>query len=457
MIDTNIEFLNCDLNEVLTLFENGNIINVKHRLKESEGKFVNTLTIDGKVFAYGNFVGKQTDPICHKRLLKRYAKLSLYKALSKFYEKELPWGALTGIRPTKLAYQQIKESGEFEEFFIHTMKVSQQKTNLVKNVLLAQQDIYKIDENNTDFFVFIPFCPSRCKYCSFISADIKSAKKYVDEYVDALIDEINFSKKFVKNLRSIYIGGGTPVALSDSHLERVLSAIDSINTGVEYTVEAGRPDAITKENLQILKNHGVTRICINPQTFNDRTLDILGRNHTSAQIEEKYLMAKDIFDINMDLIAGLEGETFSDFKYSLDKAISLNPDNITVHTLCIKKGSRLAESEKHLSGEIVSNMVEYSHQALEQSGYVPYYLYRQKYMAGNLENVGYTKPGKACVYNVDIMEEISNNVACGANAISKRIFNGGERIERSASPKDVLTYLNKLSTIKKDKEKLFYD
>ena len=230
-----------------------------------------------------------------------------------------------------------------------------------------------------------------------------------------------------------------------------------INTGVEYTVEAGRPDAITKENLKILKDHGVTRICINPQTFNDRTLDILGRNHTSAQIEEKYLMAKDMFDINMDLIAGLEGETFLDFKYSLDKAISLSPENITVHTLCIKKGSRLAESEKHLSGEIVSNMVEYSHQALAQSGYVPYYLYRQKYMAGNLENVGYTKPGKACVYNVDIMEEISNNVACGANAISKRIFNGGERIERSASPKDVLTYLNKLSTIKKDKEKLFFD
>ena len=457
MINTNIEFLSCDLNEVLNLFQSGNDLKIKHQFKENDGKFVNTITINGKVFAYGNFVGAITDPICHKRLLKRYAKLSLYKALSKFFEKELPWGALTGIRPTKLAYQQIKESGEFEEFFTDTMKVSESKTNLIKNVLDSQKDIYKIDEENTDFFAFIPFCPSRCKYCSFISADIKSAQKYVDEYVDALIDEINFSKKFIKNLRSIYIGGGTPVALSNSQLDKVLKSLDSINTGVEYTVEAGRPDAITKENLQILKNHGVTRICINPQTFIDRTLVSLGRNHTASQVEEKYLMAKEMFDINMDLIAGLEGESYEDFKYSLDKAISLNPENITVHTLCIKKGSRLAESEQYLSGEVVSDMVEYAHQNLSKSGYMPYYLYRQKYMAGNLENVGYTKPNKACVYNIDIMEEISNNVACGANAISKRIFNGGERIERSASPKDVLTYLNKLDIIKKDKEKLFLE
>ncbi len=457
MIDTNIEFLTCDLNEVLALFNPDSGVSVKHRLKEADGKFVNTITINGKVFAYGNFVGEQTDPIVNKRLLKRYAKLSLYKALSKFYEKELPWGALTGIRPTKLAYQQLAEHGEFEEFFTDTMKVSQQKTNLIKEILSAQKGIYKIDEDSTDFFAFIPFCPSRCKYCSFISADIKSAQKYVDEYVDALIDEINFSKKFIKNLRSIYIGGGTPVALSDKHLEMVLSAIDGINTGVEYTVEAGRPDAITESNLQILKNHGVTRICINPQTFIDRTLVALGRNHTSSQIEEKFFMAKGMFDINMDLIAGLEGESFDDFKYSLDRAVALDPENITVHTLCIKKGSRLAESAQYLSGEVVSDMVEYAHQKLGGSGYLPYYLYRQKYMAGNLENVGYAKPNKACVYNVDIMEEISSNVACGANAISKRIFERGERIERSASPKDVLTYLKKLSTIKKEKEKLFFD
>ena len=235
----------------------------------------------------------------------------------------------------------------------------------------------------------------------------------------------------------------------------MLKAISTINNGVEFTVEAGRPDRITKTNLQILKDYGVTRICINPQTFCDETLIKLGRNHTSFDVVEKYMLAKDNFSINMDLIAGLEGETFEIFKESIDKAISLSPDNITVHTLCIKKGSKLAETETRLSGKEVSQMVDYASKSLINSGYNPYYLYRQKYMAGNLENVGYSKPNKACVYNIDIMEEIANNVACGANAISKRVFNGGERIERVASPKDVLTYLQKKEEIKKKKEILF--
>ena len=336
-----------------------------------------------------------------------------------------------------------------------TMKVSPEKTELTKAIIDTQKGIYQINDDNTDFFVFIPFCPSRCKYCSFISADIKSAKKHVDEYVNALVDEINYSSRFVKKLRSIYVGGGTPVALSNEHLDKVLMAIDRINTGVEYTVEAGRPDAINKENLKILKDHGVTRICINPQTFSNKTLELLGRNHTAEQVVDKFYMAREDFSINMDLIAGLSGESVQDFINSLNKAVELSPDNITVHTLCIKKGSYLAEEENRLSGGQVEEMVDYAHQTLLGANYSPYYLYRQKYMAGNLENVGYAKEGKACVYNVDIMEEISNNVACGANAISKRIFNGGERIEREASPKDVVTYLNKLETIKERKAKLF--
>ena len=456
MIDTNLEYIQSELLEVVNLFGE-NELNIRHTFKESENKVVNTVSLNGKVYAYGNFIGAITDEIEKKRLIKRYAKLSHYKALAKFYDKELPWGALTGIRPTKLAYQQLEKEGEFTSFFSDVMKVSQNKTDLIKKVLDTQKGIYQKNDDNTDFFVFIPFCPTRCKYCSFISADIKSANKYVDQYVDALIEEINQSKKFIKNLRSIYIGGGTPVALDDDNLEKVLCAIDQINTGVEYTVEAGRPDAITKSNLEILKRHKVTRICINPQTFLDKTLVALGRNHTAQEIEDKFQLAKGLFDINMDLIAGLEGESFEDFKYSLDKAIQLSPDNIPVHTLCIKKGSRLAQSQTYLSGELVGDMVEYAHKTLGENGYLPYYLYRQKYMAGNLENVGYAKPNKACVYNVDIMEEISQNVACGANAISKRIFNGGERIERCASPKDVATYLQKLPTIIENKEKLFLD
>ncbi|MBE7061841.1 MAG: coproporphyrinogen dehydrogenase HemZ [Clostridiales bacterium] len=455
MIDTNLEHLQNDLKEVVNLFASVDELKIRHRFTEGEGKVVNTVTVNGKIFAYGNLVKEFKDEIEKKRIIKRYAKLSMYKALSKFFEKDLPWGALTGIRPTKLAYQQLEETGEFTEFFTDTMKVSKEKTLLTERVINSQKGIYQTDDDNTDFFVFIPFCPSRCRYCSFISADIKSAERYVDQYVDALIDEINYSARFIRKLRSIYIGGGTPVALSDDRLKKVLDAIAKINTGVEYTVEAGRPDAITKSNLKLLKDYGVTRVCVNPQTFSDKTLKLLGRNHTAEQVKEKFFMAKDDFVTNMDLIAGLDGEVLEDFKNSLDTAISLSPDNITVHTLCIKRGSYLAESEQRLSGEQVEKMVDYAHKTLGENGYDPYYLYRQKYMAGNLENVGYTKPNKACIYNVDAMEEIAQNVACGANAISKRVYFGGRRIERSASPKDVATYLQKIEQIKEEKYKLF--
>ena len=455
MINTNLEHLQSELIEVINLFEGAEQFNIRHKFTEGENKVVNTVTVNGKVYAYGNLLRGEIDELEKKRLVKRYAKLSLYKALSKFTGKDLPWGSLTGIRPTKLAYQQLEKTGEFESFFIDTMKVSEQKTALIKDILSAQKNVYVKDDENTDFFVFIPFCPSRCKYCSFICADIKLSQNHVDAYIDALVEEINFSKKFIKKLRSIYIGGGTPVSLTDEQLERVLCALDDINVGVEYTVEAGRPDCITESKLAILKKHKVTRICVNPQTFLDKTLELLGRNHTAKDVEDIYTLAKNDFVVNMDLIAGLTGETFEDFKYSIDKAISLSPDNITVHTLCIKKGSKLAETQTRLSDAEVTKMVDYARESLIKNGYQPYYLYRQKYMAGNLENVGYAKKDKVCVYNVNVMEEISSTVACGANAISKRVYNGGERIERSASPKDVITYLQKTEKIKEEKSKLF--
>ena len=455
MIKTPLTQFESDLREVATAFGVDDTLEIKHIFKESEDRLVNTFVIKGQSYAYGNLVPKNRDEIVNKRLIKRYAKLSLYKALSRVLGKELPWGALTGIRPTKLAYAELENSGEFEEFFTDVMKVSKEKTQLVKDILKTQKGIYEKNQDNTDFFAFIPFCPSRCAYCSFISADVKSAKKHIEDYVETLIDEIDKSACLVKKLRSIYIGGGTPVSLSNKHLDKILCAIDKINTGVEYTVEAGRPDVINKENLKILKDHGVTRICVNPQTFNQKTLDLIGRKHTESDIVEKFLMAKELFQVNMDLIAGLEGETFEDFKYSLEKAISLNPENITVHTLCLKKGAELKKGVERLSVSQIEDMVTYSHTALKNAGYNPYYLYRQKYMAGNLENTGYAKPNNECVYNVDVMEEISNVVACGANAISKKLFNGGERIERLAAPKDVITYLAKEKNIVERKIELF--
>ncbi len=455
MIDAQLKFLENDIAEVVNLFVNKDDITLRHSFTESENKIVNTVVVNGKVYAFGNLICLPNDEVIRKRLIKRFAKLSVYKALSNFFGVDMPWGALTGIRPTKLAYSQIEETGNFENFFIETMKVSKEKTLLVSKIIETQKGIYAKDDTNTDFFVFVPFCPSRCKYCSFITSDINFSAQYVDDYVEAVIKEINQSKKYIKTLKSIYIGGGTPVALDDKNLEKLLSAIDEINTGVEYTVEAGRPDCINAKNLKILKEHRVTRICINPQTFNNKTLKILGRNHKAIDIEQKYELAKGMFEINMDLIAGLPGESFEDFKFSLDKTIGLNPDNITVHTLCIKKSSEMAREESRLNCEQINLMIEYSAKTLEKFSYLPYYMYRQKYMAGNLENVGYCKTGKACVYNINTMEEISSTVACGANAISKRVFNAENRIERLASPKDIKTYLNKIDLILQKKTIFF--
>ncbi len=456
MIKTDLPVFQKDFEEEISMFNGASDLTIRHLFSDKGERVSNTIVIDGKKsYAFGNLMPKCKDEIERKRFLKRFSKLAIYKALSTYLNQTFPWGSLTGIRPTKLAYQEIERAHEFKDFFVDTMKVSEEKTVLTEEVLNTQKGIYEINDDNTDLFVFIPFCPSRCRYCSFICTDIKSSEKYVKEYIDTLIKEIDESAKYIKKLRSIYIGGGTPVSIPVDELERLLECIDKYNVGVEYTVEAGRPDVIDREKLALLKKYRVTRICVNPQTFNDKTLKLIGRNHTGQDVVDKYYLAKDDFIINMDLIAGLDGETFEDFKYSLDKAISLSPDNITVHTLCIKKGSELARQEERLSGEEIEKMVNYSYKVLKEKGYMPYYLYRQKYMAGNLENVGYTKEGKACVYNIDTMEEIASTVACGANAISKRVFNGGERIERSAPPKDVKTYLDSYNKIMEEKNKLF--
>ncbi len=457
MRKTNLKFGEKDLREEIAVWNVAETTKIRHRFTLKENKVVNTITINGKTYAYGNLVGEFYNEIEQKRLLKRYAKLSLYKALSLFLSKELPWGALTGIRPTKLAYQQLEKGEDFRSFFLYTMRVSEPKIRLTEKVLKSQQGIYRKDENDTDLFVFIPFCPSRCKYCSFISADVKSASLHINEYVDALCKEIEKSAKFIKNLRSIYVGGGTPVALENDQLEKILKVIDKINTGVEFTVEAGRPDRITKENLALLKKYRVNRICVNPQTFNDKTLELIGRRHTSQDVIQKYLLAKEDFIVNMDLIAGLPGESAQDFKNSLDKAIALSPDNITVHTLCIKRGSFFAQNSQIIDDNGVIEMIDYAQEKLTQNGYNPYYLYRQKYMTGNLENVGYAKKGAECIYNVDIMEETTSIVACGAGAISKKVNFNSDVIKRVPAPKDVITYISKVDKLIEDKEQLFFD
>ena len=303
----------------------------------------------------------------------------------------------------------------------------------------------------------LPFCPSKCDYCSFITAPIENTRKFVGEYVNCIVKELYSVKPFIDNLRSVYIGGGTPFVLDNAQLTPIYAAINELfGSNFEYTVEAGRPDVFTEEKCALAKEYGVNRICVNPQTFNDETLKKIGRKHTAEQTLSAYAMAEKYgFDINIDLIAGLADETAEDFAYSLERAINLSPAAITVHTLSLKSGAKLKENTKKLFVAGIGEMINISREKLTAAGYEPYYLYRQKYQAGGFENVGWAKRGKACVYNIDVMEEITDNIAVGANAISKRLFGDEDRIERYATPKDIPTYIAKLEKIIADRKNLF--
>jgi oxygen-independent coproporphyrinogen-3 oxidase len=335
------------------------------------------------------------------------------------------------------------------------MDVSDPNISLVERILNTQKRVYI--KGGTDVFISIPFCPTKCEYCSFITAPIGSTKGYVEDYLNCLVKEIESVAGKIHNLKSVYIGGGTPFVLEVDQLERVYSALSKAFPKIrEYTVEAGRADVFTEEKLAQAKRWGVTRICVNPQSFNNKTLEAIGRKHTAEQTIEAYHMAEKYgFDINIDLIAGLADEGVEEFAYSVDKAIELNPANITVHTLSLKSGAKLKENVKRLNIDCIEDMVMLSRRKLSDAGYEPYYMYRQKYQAGGLENVGWAKRGKACVYNVDVMEEIADNLALGANAISKKLFDDGSRIERHATPKDLVTYISKVDTLIKERGELF--
>ena len=450
MIITDIPWLEAEFTEESKFFS---AINEKtriiHSAREESGFFINEVNVEGKPYSFADRHAYSGE-LEHKRYFRRYAKLSLYRALSGYTGEKLEWGALTGIRPVKFAYS---EGENWREVMGEEMGVSPEKLDMVGRIIEEQKGIYSQSGENADFFVGIPFCPSRCAYCSFVSNEI-GREKQIPQYVDALCREIEATKPLFKKYRSFYVGGGTPVSLPIRDTERILKAIG--NPAVEYTVEAGRPDCITDEVLALLKENGVTRICVNPQTFNDKTLEEIGRKHTARDIFDKYALARKYgFDINMDLIAGLPGENFEDFKYSLDAAAELSPENLTVHTLSLKKGSVLKGKAERLPAGEIKKMIDYSAYKLINEGFSPYYMYRQKYMAGNLENTGYTKKGKACVYNVDVMEEISSNPACGANGVSKRLFKEDDRIERYGAPKDIKTYVEKIDKIIAEKTEFF--
>ena len=452
MLNTNCEALREEIMLVIRAFDCEDE-DFTHYFSSSCGKFFNSIEYAGRFDDFEEEY-KADDELVFKRLAKRSCKLAFYKVISSAKGKSLPWGALTGIRPTKLAYNEIADGRDFEKLFSDAC-VAPENTALVKKILEVQKGFYK--KGGQDLYVSLPFCPSKCDYCSFITAPIENTRKFVGEYVNCIVKELYSIKPFIDNLRSVYIGGGTPFVLDNAQLTPIYAAINELfGSNFEYTVEAGRPDVFTEEKCALAKEYGVNRICVNPQTFNDETLKKIGRKHTAEQTLSAYAMAEKYgFDINIDLIAGLADETAEDFAYSLERAISLSPAAITVHTLSLKSGAKLKENTKKLFVAGIGEMINISREKLTAAGYEPYYLYRQKYQAGGFENVGWAKRGKACVYNIDVMEEITDNIAVGANAISKRLFGDEDRIERYATPKDIPTYIAKLEKIIADRKNLF--
>ena len=454
---TDCQFLENELLDVVRLFKR-RPETLTHSFRFEEGVFYNAFVVDGNEFSFKD-EGQVCDELEFKRFERRYAKLRLYEILSKLYNEKMPWGALTGIRPTKLAYMEMEKGKDFTDLF-RRMQVSEENIRLVGDILETQKGIYEKKDGNTDLFVSIPFCPTKCAYCSFITAPIDKTRHFLPAYLDALTKELSTIRESVGNLRSVYIGGGTPFALSVAELETVLKGLDPLykafSPAREYTVEAGRPDVFSEEKLALLKDYGVTRICINPQSFSDETLRKIGRKHTEADVYRAFeLSEKYGFDINVDLIAGLEDETPEVFAKSVEKAVETGAENITVHCLSLKSGAKLKEETEYLENDFISTMVASSREILGKNGYLPYYMYRQKYQVGNNENVGWTKPNKACVYNVDIMEETADNLAVGANAVSKRVFTEKGLITRFASQKDLKTYIENVDAIIQKRREFF--
>ena len=457
-----------------------------------------------------------------RAVVKNVLKCLIYDTLSADVGRELPWGTLTGIRPTKLVLKKVRESAsvaEIESFMWENYRTSREKTKLAYRIAVREARIIRecAGGDSYSLYVGIPFCPSICLYCSFSSYPIGVYREKVDEYLEALFREIDFvAEEFAgRSLSTVYIGGGMPTSLSAGQLERLLKKIrDTLDLSDlrEWTVEAGRPDSISVEKLEAIRQVGTEvredaknpldnqcagefcgtaskkfpgiRISINPQTFRQATLDRIGRLHSVEDVERAFAMARKVgFDcINMDLIVGLPGEAESDVADTLERVRALSPDNLTVHSLALKRASRLREELERYADESFrqsERIMELVHEAAASMDMKPYYLYRQKDIAGNLENVGFAPEGKEGLYNILIMEEVQDIVALGAGAISKRIgwqdigwmaeadgldermerraSNRPQKTVRTANVKDVGQYIERVDEMIERKKRLFMD
>lgn len=408
-----------------------------------------------------------------RKRYKNQLKILVYEVLAKLSGRSLPWGTLTGVRPTKIPmgyYISGDTKEEIKEYMKKHYLCRDDKIDL--SLSIAEKELSILEEidykNSYSIYIGIPFCPTTCLYCSFTSFSYKKYEAYAEPYLNALMKEIDYAVHCIPNkkLNTIYIGGGTPTTLSESLLERLLKKIRSsfpMEQVKEFTVEAGRPDSITKRKLEIMKEQGVTRISINPQTMNEETLKRIGRSHTISDIKEAFLLARETGhdNINMDLIVGLPGETLQDVDNTLEEIGKMNPDSMTIHSLVTKRAAKLNLEKEKKQDEHIDEMVELGYNFCINHGYQPYYMYRQKNTTGssksaNQENIGYARPNKEGIYNMLIMEEKETILALGAGASSKFVFLDEDRVERVENVKSLTDYISRIDEML-DRKKSFLE
>ena len=409
---------------------NDTVVRVKLVLENGEAEF--SALVDKKI----PDTRKETQHELGRQLFYCFEKITGYRP---------DWGILTGVRPAKLFSRYCKDYGSdyAEDFFKSKFLVKKEKLELCQKAVSGEEAIVKLSKDNSfSLYLSVPFCPSRCSYCSFVSHSIERAKEIIPQYVELLCKELEITADIAKNLglrlETVYVGGGTPTTLNSEQLNQVLGTVNKcfdMSTVREFTVEAGRPDTIDTDKLLAIKKNGVTRISINPQTMNDNVLAAIGRRHTAQDTVDVFNLAREIGfnNINMDLIAGLPTDTFESFKDTLDAILKLNPESVTVHSLSMKRASTLNTSGQHSeiqSGAEASKMVNYARDLLTKNNVLPYYMYRQSKTVGNLENVGYAKAGFEGLYNVYIMDETHTILACGASAVTKLKDNSQKNIKR---------------------------
>lgn len=439
--------------------------------KADQGYYVvNTLYNNGEVFSKTDSLVEHGNAAECLKMARKEFKRQLYILLSRLFEKELPWGTFTGIRPAKTVHEMM-EAGMDEKAIKERLRsyylISERKTELVYEVAKNELPVIKTTgPNKIGLYIGIPFCPTRCLYCSFTSNPIDRYNDKVVQYIEALKTELTSTWELIKEkgwqVQSIYMGGGTPTSIGHQEMDMLLSHLCStydLSHMDEFTIEAGRPDSITHEKLETIRKYPVNRISINPQTMNDKTLELIGRKHTAEDVKRAFYMAREHgFDnINMDIIIGLPEEKLADFEYTLSEIEKLSPENLTVHSLAVKRASRLKENldSFDLENDDAEKMLDASYKSAKRMGMSPYYLYRQKNMVGNLENTGYCKAGFENNYNVQMMEETQTIIAVGAGAVTKALFPSENRIERAGNVKNVDDYINRVDEMVQRKYELF--